>query len=63
MLSHQPEVSRLLHSEHTHRLTRDAQDPMGSVSLPSTGFKRTLSRVAAITHVAVPARTRRAFTH
>jgi hypothetical protein len=63
MLSHQPEVSRLLHSEHTYRLTRDAQDPMESVSLPSTGFKRALSRVAAATHVAVPARNRRAFTH
>jgi hypothetical protein len=63
MLSHAPEVSRLLHSEHTHRLARDAQDRMDSISLPSTGFRRALSRVGAVAHVAVPARNRRAFTH
>jgi hypothetical protein len=63
MLSHQPEVSRLLHSEHTHRLTRDAQDPMATVSLPSTSVTRVLSRLAVFTHVALPARNRRAYTH
>jgi hypothetical protein len=63
MLSHQPEVSRLLHSEHAHRLTRDAQDPMETVSLPSTGFRRALSRVAAVAQVTPTLRHRRAFTH
>ena len=63
MLSHQPEVSRLLHSEHTQRLTRDAQDPMETVSLPTTGVTKMLSRLAVFTHVALPARNRRAYTH
>jgi hypothetical protein len=63
MLSHQPEVSRLLHSEHTQRLTRDAQDPMETVSLPTTGVSRALSRLAVFAHATVPARNRRAYTH
>jgi hypothetical protein len=53
MLSHQPEVIRLIHHEHVQQLTDDAQQPLQSVSLPSHGFgfPHVLSRLAAFAHV------------
>jgi hypothetical protein len=53
MLSHQPEVIRLIHHEHVQQLPDDAQQPIDSVSLPAHGFgfPHVLSRLAALAHV------------
>lgn len=61
MLSHEPEVSRLLHQEHTERLAQDAQLPMESVSLPARPSLRALSRFAALSRVAFVVRPRRLY--
>lgn len=51
MLSHQPEVIRLIHREHVERLRDDTQQPLQSVSLPAHGLARVLPRLAALAHV------------
>jgi len=53
MLSHQHEVTRMIHRERVQQLTDDAQQPMQSVSLPSHGFgfSHLLARFAAFAHV------------
>ena len=68
MLSHEPEVSRLLHHEHTERLAldaqqpmQDAQQPMQSVSLPTRPSVQMLSRLATLFRVAVAVRPRRLY--
>ena len=43
MLSHRPEVSRLLHQEHVQRLADDAQQPMQHPHLPSLRLAERLS--------------------
>jgi hypothetical protein len=60
MLSHQPEVTRLIHRERVQQLTDDAQQPIESVSLPSHGFgvPHVLSRLAALAHVGTAPRHR-----
>jgi len=62
MLSHQHEVTRMVHREYVRQLADDAQHPMKSVSLPSHsfGFSRALARLAAFTHLGSPVRHRRA---
>ena len=61
MLSHEPEVSRLLHHEHTERLAHDAQQPMQSVSLPTRPSVQLLSRLATLSRVAVAVRPLRLY--
>ena len=61
MLSHQPEVSRLLHHEHTERLAQDAQQPMQSLSLPPRPSLGPLSRLATLSRVALTVRPRRLY--
>ena len=53
MLSHQPEVSRLIHHERVQQLADDAQQPMQSVSLPSHSFglSHVLARLVAFAHL------------
>jgi|tagenome__1003787_1003787.scaffolds.fasta_scaffold16479688_1 hypothetical protein len=53
MLSHQPEVTGLIHREHVQQLKDDAQQPMESVSLPAHhfGIPHVLTRLAALTHI------------
>ena len=60
MLSHQPEVTRLIHRERVQQLTDDAQHPIESVSLPAHGFglSHALSRLAALAHVGLAPRHR-----
>jgi hypothetical protein len=60
MLSHQPEVSRLLHNEHTARLAQDAQQPMQMASLPAPRWPRAVSRIAAVPRFALSVRHRHA---
>jgi hypothetical protein len=43
MLSHQPEVSRLIHQEHVQRLADDAQQPIQHPHLPSARIAEKLS--------------------
>ena len=59
MLSHQPEVSRLLHQEHVQRLADDAQQPMQHPHLPSLRLAERLSRLSALTQTALDVRHRR----
>jgi hypothetical protein len=61
MLSHQPEVSRLLHHEHTARLAQDAQQPMNMPSLPSPPSAEALSRLSAWSRIAFAVRHRHAY--
>jgi len=53
MLSHQPEVTTLIHRERFQQLKADAQQPLPSVSLPSHSFHfpHVLSRLAAFAHI------------
>jgi hypothetical protein len=53
MLSHQPEVTRMIHREYVQQLADDAQQPMQTVSLPSHsfGFPHVLARLAAFAHI------------
>ncbi len=46
MLSHQPEVSRLLHEEHVERLADDARQPLHRRRRSSIERSRLLSRLA-----------------
>jgi hypothetical protein len=59
MLSHQPEVSRLLHQEHVQRLADDAQQPMQSPHLPSLRLAARLSGLSARARNALDVRHRR----
>ena len=61
MLSHEPEVSRLLHHEHTVRLAKDGQEPMQSLSLPARPSLGVLSRLATLSRVALAVRPRRVY--
>ena len=56
MLSHQPEVSRLLHQEHVQRLADDAQQPMQHPHLPSLRLAERLSGLSALTQSALDVR-------
>lgn len=62
MLSHQPEVIRLIHLEHSERLRDDTQQPLQSVSLPSHGLARVFPRLGALAHVALTPRRRGAYS-
>ena len=59
MLSHQPEVSRLLQQEHVQRLADDAQGPMRHPHLPSLRLAARLSGLSALAHAALDVRNRR----
>lgn len=59
MLSHQPEVSRLLHQEHVQRLADDAQQPTVSLRLSSPGRLRRLSPLPRLSQGVLDARQRR----
>jgi len=59
MLSHQPEVSRLLHQEHVQRLAEDAQQPLRRPHLPSLRLAQRLSGLAGLAHAALDVRNRR----
>ena len=54
MVSHHPEVARLLHSEHVRRLAEDARLPL--LRLPAPRPWRVLSRPAVVAHSAAAAR-------
>jgi hypothetical protein len=58
MLSHQPEVSRLIHQEHVQRLADDAQRPMQHPHLPSRIAER-LSGLSVLALTALDVRHRR----
>jgi hypothetical protein len=58
MLSHQPEVSRLLHQERVQRLADYAQ-PMRRPHLPSLRLAERLSGLSVLAHAAIDARNRR----
>jgi hypothetical protein len=57
-VSHQPEVSRLLHQEHVARLAGDAQQPVATGSLTPPRHPRT-SRLAGLAHAALDVTHRR----
>ena len=59
MLSHQPEISRLLHQEHVQRLADDAQQPMRHLHLPSLRSAERLSGLAGLARTALDVRHRR----
>jgi hypothetical protein len=59
MLSHQPEVSRLVHQEHVQRLADDAQQPMRYPHLPSLRRAERRSGRSVLAHAAVDVRYRR----
>jgi hypothetical protein len=58
MLSHQPEVSRLLHQEYVARLAEDAQQSVQARPLTPTRHPRT-SRLAGLAHAALDVTHRR----
>jgi hypothetical protein len=58
MLSHQPEVSRLLHQEYVARLAEDAQQPVPQVELSPTRHRRA-ARLAGLAHAALDVTHRR----
>jgi hypothetical protein len=59
MLSHQPEVSRLLQRERVRQLAADVRDPLPSVRLRSSSPARMLSRLAVAAYAALDVRHRR----
>jgi hypothetical protein len=59
MLSHQPEVSRLLHQEHVQRLADDAQQPMQHPRLTSSRIAERLSGLSVLAPTALDVRHRR----
>ena len=59
MLSHQPEVSRLLHQEHVQRLADDAQQPLRHPRVPSLRLAQRLSGLTRLAHAALDVRHRR----
>jgi hypothetical protein len=62
MLSHEPEMIRLLHREHVERLTQDAQRPIEATQHSSLGTARVLSRAAVLAHAALAVRHRRVYS-
>ena len=58
MLSHQPEVSRLLHQEYVARLAEVAQRSAPRAPLPTPRHRRT-SRLAGLAHAALDVTHRR----
>jgi hypothetical protein len=56
MLSHQPEVSRLLHQEHVQRLADDARQPMQQSHRPFPRPAERLSGLPVLTHTALDVR-------
>jgi len=62
MLSHEPEVQRLLHQERTAHMAEDAQHPMSWTSVPTFGVGAAFHRLAQLTHVAVAVRHRRIYS-
>ena len=58
MLSHQPEVSRLLHQEYVERLAGDAQRPAQRAPLSAPRHGRP-SRLAGLAHAALDVTHRR----
>jgi len=59
MLSHHPELSRLLHQERVQRLADDAQRPLQRPHLPSLRLAERLSGLTALAHTALDVRHRR----
>ena len=59
MLSHQPEVSRLIHQEHVQRLADDAQHPMQHPHLPSSRIAERLSGLSVLAPTVLDLRHRR----
>ncbi len=56
MLSHQPEVSRLIHQEHVQRLANDAQQHAHQPHLPSLRITEMLSGLSVLAPTAVDVR-------
>ena len=59
MLSHQPEVSRLLHQDRVQRLADDAQQPMRHPHLPSSRIAERLSGLSVLAPTVLDLRHRR----
>jgi hypothetical protein len=59
MISHQPEVSRLLHQDRVQRLADAAQQPMRHPHLPSLRIAGKLSGVSVLALTAADVRHRR----
>jgi hypothetical protein len=59
MLSHQPDVSRLLHQEHVQRLAGDAQRPIRALRVSAPDRSRVLPRLIASAHAVLYVRHRR----
>jgi len=59
MVSHQPEVSRLLHQEYVERLAGEAQLRQASRPLPAPRRPRPASRLAGLAHAALDVTHRR----
>jgi len=59
MLSHQPEVSRLIHQEHVQRLADDAQQLVQHPHLPSLRLAERLSGLSVLAPTALDVRHRR----
>ena len=57
MLSHQPEVSRLLHQEYVARLAEDAQQPVPQAAVADAPPRT--SRLAGLAHAALDVTHRR----
>ncbi len=56
MISHQPEVSRLVHQEHVQRLADEAQQPLHQPHLPSPRIAEMVSRLSVLAPTAVDVR-------
>jgi len=59
MLSHQPEVRRLLHDERVQRLAGAAQQPLYRPQLPPLRIAERLSGLSVLAHAALDVRHRR----
>ena len=59
MISHQPEVSRLIHQDHVRRLADDAQRPMRHPRLRSWRIAELLSGRPVVARTAVDVRQTR----
>ncbi len=59
MISHQPEVSRLIHQDRVQRLADAAQQPMRHPHLPSPRIAGKLSGLSVLARTAADVRHRR----
>ena len=59
MISHQPEVSRLLHQEHVQRIADDMRQPLLRPHLPSRRIAVRRSRLSVLAPSALDVRQRR----